>query len=90
METIPISEFRAALTRLPKKLREKLDEGAITITQHGKPVMAIMLYEFYDAIIETLEILGDPELMASLQQGIKDVKEGRTISWEKVKKELSR
>ena len=36
--------------------------------------------------LELLEILSDKELMASLKKGIADVKAGRTISFEKIKK----
>jgi hypothetical protein len=31
--------------------------------------------EFFESILETLEIIGDPDLMAALRQGIKDVHE---------------
>lgn len=37
---------------------------------------------------ETQEILNDPKLMKSIRQGEKDMREGRTISWEVLKKEL--
>jgi len=42
----------------------------------------------YESIIETLEILSDPDLMAQLRRSIKEADEGRTIPWERVKEEL--
>ena len=44
---------------------------------------------YHSSIIETLEIMADEELMTSLRQGIKEVAEGKTIPWERVKEELN-
>jgi hypothetical protein len=40
------------------------------------------------SIIETLEIMDDEDLMASLRLAIQEVAEGKTIPWEQVKREL--
>jgi PHD/YefM family antitoxin component YafN of YafNO toxin-antitoxin module len=50
---------------------------AVTVTRHGKPVMAILPWELYESIMETLEIMGDTELMVAFRQGVKDMEEGR-------------
>ena len=47
-----------------------------------------MLWDFYGSIVETLEIMGDGELMAALRQGIKEADAGEGISWEQAKREL--
>jgi antitoxin YefM len=47
-----------------------------------------MSYEFYESLIETLDILSDKELMAKLRQGIKEIQEGQSESWEMTKKEM--
>lgn len=88
MKMIPMSRARMDITKLPEQLSKDPGEGAVVITRRGEPVLAVMTFELYDALIETLEIMGDPELMESLRQGIKDVKEGRTTPWEEVKAEL--
>jgi PHD/YefM family antitoxin component YafN of YafNO toxin-antitoxin module len=41
--------------------------------------MAILPWELYESIMETLEIMGDTELMAAFRQGIKDIEEGRKL-----------
>ena len=42
-----------------------------------------------EAVIDrTLEILGDPDLMSSLRQSIKEIQEGKTEEWDTVKAEL--
>lgn len=50
----------------------------------GKPVS----WDFLEFMIETLEVLNDAELMASIRRGIQDMVEGRVILWEDVKREL--
>jgi hypothetical protein len=48
-----------------------------------------MPWELYESVIDTLEIMGDEDLLDSLRQAIKEVAEGKTIPWERVKKELN-
>ena len=55
---IPITTARHELTSLPERLER--DPGAVAITRRGKPVLAVMPWELYEALIETLEILGIP------------------------------
>lgn len=83
---IPITEVRSVLTSLPERLSE--EHTAITVTRRGKPVLAILPWEVYDTLVETLEILGDKQMMALLQQGIKEAAQGKGISWEDAKRKL--
>lgn len=87
MREIPIAKARDELTTLPEQLAEK--PAAVAVTRHGKPVLAVMPWELYESVIDTLEIMGDEDLMDSLRQAIKEVAEGKTIPWERVKKELN-
>jgi antitoxin YefM len=84
--TYSISEIREEITRLPERFDHDLD--AVTVTRHGKPVMAILPWELYESIIETLEVMSDPELMAAFRQGVKELAEGKGRSWEEAKKDL--
>ena len=81
-----ISEIREVITRLPEQFEKEPE--VITVTQHGKPIMAIHPWDLYESIIETLEVLGDPELMTAIRQGEQDIADGRGKLWEEVKKEL--
>ena len=89
---LSIVEAREQLTRLPEmfahELESHLSVHAIAVTRHNKPVLAILPWELYESIMETLEILGDQELMAELRQSIQDATEGKGEAWEDVKKEL--
>jgi len=86
-ERIPIIEARKQLTRLPEKLAQ--EHRAVAVTRHGTEVLAIMPWDLFETIMETLEIMGDPELMESLRRGIKDVQEGRLIPLEEVEQRLT-
>jgi prevent-host-death family protein len=86
LSNIPISEARNELTSLPEKLTQQ--GGTLAITRRGKPVLAIMTWEHYEAILETLEIYGDANLMANLRQGIAEIQSGQGIDWEIAKQEL--
>lgn len=86
MQDIPISEARNQITSLPETL--SAESGAVAITRRGKPVLAVMPWELYESIVETLEIMGDETLMDALRQGIQDIQAGRTLSTEEIKLEL--
>jgi len=86
LSNIPISEARNDLTSLPEKLTQQ--GGTLAITRRGKPVLAVMTWQHYEAILETLEIYGDANLMANLRQGIAEIQSGQGIDWEIAKQEL--
>ncbi len=84
--TYSISEIREQINRLAEQFEHEPE--AVTVTRHGKPIMAILPWELYEFIMETLEIMGDAELMAAFRQGVKELAEGKGRPWEDVKKEL--
>lgn len=84
--TYSISEIREEITHLPEHFDKEPE--AIAVTRHGKPVMAILPWELYESIIETLEVMSDPELMAAFRQGVQELNEGKGRPWEEVKKDL--
>ena len=86
MKDIPITNARHELTSLPKRLLE--DPGAVAITRRGRPVLAIMPWEFYETLLETLDVLGDANLMAALRQSLQELEAGQAIPWEEAKRLL--
>ena len=85
-EGMSITDARSRLTGLHKELSGS--PGYIPLTRYGSPVMALMSWELFESLQETMEIMGDPELMSQLRQSIKDIEEGRTISLDELKAEL--
>jgi PHD/YefM family antitoxin component YafN of YafNO toxin-antitoxin module len=88
IRTMPIIEARKKLTTLPEQFEKEPDTKAVAVTRRGKPVLAVLPWELYEAIVETLEVMGDEELMVALRQSIKEVKEGKVIPWEQAKRKL--
>ena len=86
MKDLPITEAREELTALPDKLSETHE--TVTVTRRGKPVLAILPWEEYEALVETLEILSDEEQMRMLRQSIREAKQGKLIPWERAKRKL--
>lgn len=86
MKDLPITEARHELTSLPDKLNETHE--TVTVTRRGKPVLAILPWEEYEALVETMEIMADERLMASLRQGIREARQGKLIPWERAKRKL--
>ncbi|MEO6889409.1 MAG: type II toxin-antitoxin system Phd/YefM family antitoxin [Ktedonobacteraceae bacterium] len=91
--TISISEAQSKITRLPEQFDE--DPEAVTVTRHGKPVMAILpfttytsLLEAVEALQETLDMLRDEELMVVFRESVKDLAEGRVEPLDDALKEL--
>lgn len=85
-KTLPISEARENLPTIVNRANKLLDEYIITV--NGKPAAVIMSAQEYESWKETNEILADSKLMKSIRQGEKDIKEGRYITFEQLKKEL--
>jgi antitoxin YefM len=86
--TYPIRDLRQNISRIADQLAEEPDAGAITVTRRGKPVLAVMSWNLYESIVETLEILGDEALVAELRQGIREVEAGNGVDWKKARKGL--
>ena len=86
MEQIPIVKARAILPRLSERLAA--EDRAVAVTRHGKPVLAVMPWNLFESIVETMEIMGDPDTMAALRRGIKDIQAGNLVPIEQVKADL--
>jgi len=87
-KSLSMMEARARLTTLPEELEQSPETGAISVTRRGKPVLAVMHWDLYDSLVETLEILGDSRLMRQLRKGIEDAKRGRSSTTREIRKKL--
>ena len=83
--TMPIAQARSKLTRLPRELH---NQDTVTITSRGKPVLAVIPWELFESITETLEIMGDGNLMKIVRQGIKEMKQRKGIPWKEAKRQI--
>lgn len=86
-ENIPIVKARAMLSKLPERL--SAENRAAALTRHGKPVLAVMPWDLFETLMETMEIMGDAEMMDALRQSIEDIREGNLVPLEQIKAELT-
>ena len=85
---LAMADARRRLPKLADALEKHPEIGAVKITRRGKPVLAVLSWDLYESVVETMEIMSDPEMMAAFRQGVKEMEEGKGIPWEQVKKEL--
>ncbi len=75
---LPVSEARARLPELIKKIGEM--GRHLIITKNGHPEAVLMSPEE----LETLEVQSDPKLMRAIAEGLEDLKAGRIYPHEQV------
>lgn len=85
-KTLPVTEARKNLTTLVDRAKRLLDEYIITV--NGKPAAVLMSAQEFESWKETNEILADKGLMKAIREGEEDIKKGRYITFEQLKKEL--
>ena len=62
--TVTITELQA---QAPRCVRQAEKRGSVTIARHGRTVAFLVSRERMEAIIETLEIMGNPKAMKALR-----------------------
>ena len=82
VKTVPVSEARQTLPELVSRMRRLMDR--VVITRNGKPEAVMMAFEEYESWVETLELLSSPESVQGIRDGLKDLRAGRSRSFEKV------
>jgi antitoxin YefM len=85
MKELSITETRNRIMNLPDELDET---EVVNVTRRGRHVLTILPAELYETIMETMDIMDDPELMAALRAGVKQIREGKTRSLQDVRREL--
>jgi prevent-host-death family protein len=86
MTTLSLAEARSELSKLV--VQAETTHERFEITKNGHRAAVLLGADDYDALVDTLEILADQELMADIKQGIQDLGAGRSYSLEQVKAEL--
>lgn len=88
VNTVSLKELRPNLPKVVERIDGRLDR--YVVTKRGKPVVVMLSVDDYESLIETLDILADPEAMAGLREGERDIKKGRTRSWKEIKRSLAK
>ncbi|MSU76719.1 MAG: type II toxin-antitoxin system Phd/YefM family antitoxin [Gemmataceae bacterium] len=84
--TLDISEARKQFSKLDVRLR---DDPLIWITRHNKRAFAVVDMELMEAVLETLDILQDPNALSMFQASLADVKAGRMHDHSEIERDLA-
>lgn len=87
-KTLPIMEARSHLSEISQTYEDDPAQEAVAITNRGKPVLAILSWELYESLVETLEILADKSLVRVLRQSLSRSQKGPRVDWKKFKQDL--
>lgn len=79
---LPLTEVKQSLPKLLKKV-ETYHE-VLTITKNGIPKGVLLALEDFESLLETLEILSDPEIMKSLRRSKKQAQKNKFYTDEEV------
>ena len=77
------NELKERLNRLKVHPRESYNDLIARLIDSYSPDVASR-----ESLIETIEILSDPEMMSGIARGLEDVKTGRTKTLDQISKEL--
>lgn len=87
-QTITLKELRPSLPKVISRIDGRMDR--YVVTKRGKPVAVMLSAADYDSLVETMEILADKEAMKGIRKGLEDIRKGRTITLEDLKKRLAK
>ncbi len=85
--TLPITKAREDLTTLVENANKKLEEYIITV--NGLPAAVLISAAEYQSWKETNEIMADSGLLLAIKEGEEDLKNGKFVTFEQLKKELN-
>lgn len=73
----PLTEARSRLSEI---VEDVVATGSdFVITKHGRPAAVVVGYDEYESLLETLNILSDPETMAALALAEADLARGNLV-----------
>lgn len=85
---LPITDARHELARLCRDAEAGGHPPAVAITKRGRRLLAVLPWELYETLLETVEIFGDPDEMRRLRKSVRDLAAGRTVVWDEVRGEF--
>lgn len=79
VKQMSISETRRKITSLENELSY---DDTISVTNHGKEVFALLRWDTYESIVETLEIISDEEAFTELKVGIAQIAKNQLVEFD--------
>jgi len=82
---LPVTKVKRELLEILKAMEE--DYATITLTRNGEPVGIMMTPDRYEALLETIEILGDKKILQAIRTSRADFESGRVYTHDEVWKD---
>ena len=82
LQIMPVTKVKRGLLDIIKTMQE--EDSTITLTRNGEAVGVMMTPDRYEALMETIEILVDKDVLAALRSSARDFQEGNVYSDEAV------
>lgn len=86
-KTISITEGRRQLFKIADEVQTP--DTYYSFTVDGKPQVVLMSQDEFDSIMDTIEILSDPKILADIKKAEKELEAGEYATWDEIKKEMS-
>lgn len=93
MGTIDLSVTEARRRFLELAERLPSEQGVVCVTKYGQPLLAVTSWEDYErlmSIIATIDVMSDPDLMAQIREGERELAEGGGIELSELEEMLAR
>ena len=74
-EHLSLADMKNRLSEVVDRLER--EHGRVVVTKHGRPAAVMLSIEDFESLEETLEILSNPALVATIGEGREDAKAGR-------------
>jgi len=81
-EILPVTKVKRNLLNIIKRMEE--EETTIAVTKNGEPVTVMMPLSRYEALLETIDILSDKQILRSLKKSKIDFDSKRVFSHDEV------
>ena len=78
MMTLSVAEARATFSKIVEAASSTHER--YEVTRNGRRAAVLLGADDFDALLETLAILGDPTLIASIREGLSELDGGQTVS----------
>ena len=78
MTTLPIADVRAQLSKLVEEAGATHER--VEITKNGRRDAVLLSADDYDAIMETIAVLSDSELLSDHLRGVSELESGESLT----------
>ena len=88
VNTITLKELRPELPEVIRDIDTKLDR--YIVTKRGKPIAIMMSPDDYEGLLETIDILSDKNTVRRIKKAKREIREGKTISLEELRRKIEK